>query len=283
MPYQGLAVMRGSVPHWTGDIGFVKDKLTEPLHWKRPRRIFVNSMSDLFHYKVQDAWIDKIFAVMALSPQHQFQVLTKRPERMLEYCKTLGQHNSVDRVSQAMKGLSDKGAFYSLKPGGWCFPNVWLGVSVEDQKTADERIPILLQTPAAVRWVSYEPALGPVDFRAIHYGGIAEIDSLTGDHGVYRPLAGKSESKILWIVVGGESGPGARPFDIQWARTTIAQCKDAGVAVFMKQICKNGRKIEYEEFPPDLQVYGVRITSTARVDQGVHAQGLRSPGPDQRQ
>jgi len=184
--YKGLTkkTKSGEI-HWTGVVRFVESALDKPLHWKKPRRIFVNSMSDLFHEKVKDEWIDRIFAVIAEAPQHTFQILTKRPERMREW---------VTR-SRPLP-----------------LPNVWLGVSVEDQETADERIPLLMQTPAAVRWVSYEPALGPVDFSSWLGGGLD------------------------WIVVGGESGPGARRFDLAWARQTIAQCRAAGVAVFVKQM-----------------------------------------------
>ena len=118
-----------------------------------------------------------------------------------------------------MKAItSERGAFYRLGPNGWNFPNVWLGVSVEDQNTADERIPLLLQTPAAVRFVSYEPALGLVDFNAIPNrwkGNGAGID---------------------WVIVGGESGPRARPFDLRWALNTVEQCRKAGVACFVKQV-----------------------------------------------
>jgi protein gp37 len=114
-------------------------------------------------------------------------------------------------------------------------PNVWLGVSVEDQKTADERIPLLLQTPAAVRWISAEPLLGPVDLRTIQHDRMVEIDALTGDHGVYRPLAGRSDRHLDWVVVGGESGSGARPMEEAWARSLRDQCVAAGVAFHFKQ------------------------------------------------
>lgn len=196
-PYEGLAKWRTiggpecavathpeREPQWTGEVRFIEERLTDPFRWSKPKRIFVNSMSDLFHEKVKDEWIAEIFSIMARTPQHVYQILTKRPERMR-------QHGRCNCYSKPL-------------------PNVWLGVSVEDQKTADERIPPLLETPAAVRWVSYEPALGPVDFRF--------------------------SDRLHWIVIGGESGPGARPFDIQWARDVIAQCKAAGVPCFVKQL-----------------------------------------------
>jgi protein gp37 len=195
-----------NISRWTGEVELVEKQLEDPLRWKKPRRIFVNSMSDLFHEKVQEEWLAKIFKVMVDSPRHTFQILTKRPERMLE----------------VMKGFTEFSTPFRGKP----LPNVWLGVSVEDQATADERIPLLNQTPAAVRWVSYEPALGPVDF----YG-----------------------TRIDWLVCGAESGPGARPMDIEWARSAKRQC-GYDVPFFMKQICEKGRKIPVMDWPSDLQV-----------------------------
>jgi len=187
-------------PRWTGKVELVEKHLDDPLHWKIPRRIFVNSMSDLFHEALPDEVIDRVFAVVTLCPQHAFQVLTKRPERMLSYCSsnaTLGRLVSLVAKSIGIEGVTVNWTWKDDGFTGVHFPNVWLGVSVEDQKTADERIPLLLQTPAAVRFVSYEPALGPVDWRQIPH--------------------------LDWVIVGGESGPGARPFDIAWARNTIAQ------------------------------------------------------------
>jgi protein gp37 len=159
-------------PVWTGEIRAAPDHvLTQPLRWRRPRRIFVNSMSDLFHEAVPDAWIDRIFAVMALAPQHTFQVLTKRPERMRAYISDLsrdaeGLFNALScvRLKRAAEYVvrNDPRPAYDWKPG-WPLPNVRLGVTAEDQPRADERIPILLDTPAAKRFVSIEPMLGPVD------------------------------------------------------------------------------------------------------------------------
>lgn len=242
--YHGLVQSTPGGPKWTGKVEFFEHILLEPLKWRKPCRVFVNSMSDLFHEKVTDEMLDKAFAVMALTPQHTYQILTKRPERMREYFAN--PFDRLDAIGSACKASFGKTLIGD--PVGLCsipdsvyvdelpLPNVWLGVSVEDQNTADERIPLLLQTPAAVRWVSYEPALGPVDLRHIHHDDTVEIDALTGDHGVIRPLQGRSDKHLDWIVVGGESGPGARPFDIQWARDIIAQCKAADVPVFVKQL-----------------------------------------------
>lgn len=209
-PYYGLAIRNGTTgAHWTGAIRFMESQLTLPLRWRSPKRIFVNSMSDLFHEKVQDEWIEKILNVILKCPQHTFQVLTKRAARMYEW---------FDREWR----IWGKPA----KP----IKNLWLGVSCEDQPTADERIPLLLQTPGAVRWVSYEPALAPVDFTAFNLKRAAYGDSaIFSDRHAHRP-------GLHWIVIGGESGPGARPFNIEWARDVIAQCKAAGVPCFVKQM-----------------------------------------------
>lgn len=218
---------------WTGEVRFDEAKLTQPLHWKRPRRIFVCAHGDLFHDAVPDEWIDRVFAVMALCPQHTFQVLTKRSARMLEYARRAqpcGEHWLAGHDGTA--GVI------------WPLPNVWLGVSVEDQTRADERIPDLLATPAAVRWISAEPLLGPVDLTV--YRDDQLIEALTGDRqdGVIMradfSLVGINSKfsngpKIDWVVVGGESGPGARPMHPDWARTLRDQCAAAGVPFFFKQ------------------------------------------------
>lgn len=179
------------------------DRLDQPLHWRKPRRIFVNSLSDLFHEDVPDQFIDKVFAVMGSEEagQHTFQVLTKRPERMLRYTQRFTRHDiEFDKL----------------------FPQVQLGVSIEDQRTADERIPILLQTPAAVRFVSAEPLLGPISFSRDLLSAMERRE--TGDVG------------LDWVIVGGESGPGARPCDIAWIRSIVQQCQGGGVKVFIKQL-----------------------------------------------
>lgn len=202
------------------------NRLDIPMHWKKPQRVFVNSMSDLFHEDVPDEFIDQVFAVMALCPQQTFQVLTKRPERMRQYLShTTGPDNVLTRVVHAAQGIEMARGQHKPDGPGWPYRNVWLGVSVEDQATADERIPQLLETPAALRWVSYEPALGPVDFTGSHWW----------DHR-YQWWPKLFNKPLDWIVVGGESGPGARTFDVAWARSTVEQCKAAGVPVFVKQL-----------------------------------------------
>ena len=202
-----------------------EDMLTAPLRWRRPRRVFLCSMTDLFADFVPDEWIDRIFAVMALADRHVFQVLTKRPERMAVY---LGTGDREDRIDEAIPPMTACHADLD-RSGRWPLPNVWLGVSVEDQATGDERVPLLLKTPAAVRWVSYEPALAATDFRR----WLAPEQPLDAD---YRPTIPASRLRGLdWLVCGGESGPDSRPFDLAWARSAIAQCRAAGVPIFVKQ------------------------------------------------
>jgi protein gp37 len=200
--YEGLVILGSKLksppttaPRWTGAIRLADERtLTLPLRWRRPRRIFVNSMSDLFHEAAYEGWIDQVFEVMRQCPQHIFQILTKRPENMLHYLTT------VDRPFPS-----------------WPWSHVWLGISCEDQKTADERIPFLLDTSAAARWVSYEPALGPVDFRP------------------WLTVTRERDHMLDWIVAGGESGPGARPAHPDWFRSVRDQCVAAGVPFFFKQ------------------------------------------------
>lgn len=239
------------------DIKLRPDKMEQPLHWRRPRRIFVNSMSDLFHPDVPDNYIDKVFAVMALCPQHTFQVLTKRPERMRDYlrdrkenvCESLA-FNAPDgeRVIELLGGewippqigefgrLELRGYFDGFKIP-WPLPNVWIGVSVENQKAADERIPLLLQTPAAVRFLSCEPLLGPVN--------LFQAGALSG--GVVNEIEFSAHGNIDWVIAGGESGPGARPMDEEWVRSLKDQCVAAGVSFFYKQKLERGRKVELPE------------------------------------
>jgi protein gp37 len=199
--FHGFAEMRGGEARWTGKLALVESALSLPLSWRKPRRIFVNSMSDLFHEALPDAAIDKIFFVMSLCPQHTFQILTKRAERMRQY---------MDRCAARMRQAA-------LDIAAWPLPNVWIGVSTENQSTAEERIPQLLETPAAVRFVSAEPLLGPIDFTRFFH---SPIDFTTGLH---------------WIIVGGESGPRARPMHPDWVRDIREQCAASDVPFFFKQ------------------------------------------------
>ena len=232
-----FAVMRDSGPRWTGKVELIESALELPLHWRKPRRIFVNSMSDLFHESLPNEAIDRVFAVMALCPQHTFQVLTKRPERMVAYL-TGGPWGHIEQRASETIGTRREIPVEHLP-----LAHVHFGISCENQETADARIPLLLQTPAAVRFLSLEPLLSPVDLSKWH-------NTVSG--------IGDSSSEILvgihQVIVGGESGPGARPMHPDWVRSIIQQCKAARVAVFVKQICARGRKIPFELWPADLQV-----------------------------
>jgi protein gp37 len=234
------------------DLRLAPDKLTEPLKWKKPRRVFVNSMSDLFHKDVPDEYIRRVFAVMSTAGQHTFQVLTKRADRMADWFADA--ENSLS-MCQAEFIVADKyleaittptgrrrkndsrainGTRLGLGDGNyWPLPNVWLGVSVEDQKRADERIPHLLRTPAAVRFLSCEPLLGQVDLSG-YFGGA--YVGLPGDKVIPNYNFG-----IDWCIVGGESGPKARPCNVDWIRAIRDQCKAASVPCFVKQLGKEPR------------------------------------------
>jgi len=224
--YSGLA--RAGV--FTGEVRLVSDRLDQPLRWRRPRRVFVNSMSDLFHDAVPDEFIVEVFARMWWSPKHTFQVLTKRHGRLRSL---LSQIEEQLRQRETDLGLVD-----CPTPLRWPLPNVWLGVSVENQKWADIRIPALLDTPAAVRWLSCEPLLGRIDLtqwlspRRAEWGEpYAEPTSPAGL--VVRDLI--LRPGIDWVVVGGESGPAARPMHPDSARLLRDQCTAAGVPFFFKQ------------------------------------------------
>lgn len=235
--YAGTVMPSKAGPVWTGKIGIATDRiLTAPLRWRAPRRIFVNSTSDLFHEDVPDEAIDRIFAVMALSPQHTFQVLTKRSARMREWFADPDRADNVGLAALAIAGSLPRG--HRCLP--WPLPNVWLGVSAEDQMRADERIPDLLATPAAIRFVSAEPLLGPIDLAEISFWSECCIPEYGGDgHELLpalRPEYRRGRGPGLdWIITGGESGPGARPMHPAWARSIRDQCAAAGVPFFFKQ------------------------------------------------
>ena len=222
--YSGLINRSRIGPIWNNIVRLDEASLNQPLRWKRSRRIFVNSMSDLFHEELSDQDIDRVLAIIALCPQHTFQVLTKRPERMLEYMNKV----SLKRLASAIRSPSNlaicthkaramisgeppaAAQMYRCAKPSWPLPNLWLGVSVEDQKRANERVPLLLETPAALRFISCEPLLGPVDMK----GSMPFLD---------------------WIIAGGESGPKARPMHPFWARGLRDQCAKYGIPFFFKQ------------------------------------------------
>ena len=220
--------------------------------WQKPKyagaRVFVSDMTDLFGEWVPDEWLDRIFGAMALASAVTFQVLTKRPEQMRAYFADKDLWFKVKIAAANMKD-DDPG----LLP--WPLPNIWLGVSVENQRWADERIPILLDTPAAVRFLSCEPLLGPVDLTG-DFARYSEAGLIARDEtGYFEPhVWALAKNAISWVIVGGESGPKHRPFDPDWARSTVAQCRKAGVACFVKQLggARPGNRIF--ELPPDLRV-----------------------------
>jgi protein gp37 len=294
--YAGLTKPSKAGPVWTGRVNLAPEHImTKPLTWRKPKRIFVNSMSDLFHESIPDAWIDRVFAVMALASWHQFLLLTKRQERMRAYCSDPQTPVRIARLILDMAYAGHIKGDLAVRPLGnrqheddpefvvWPLPNVWKGVSVEDQPRADERIPILLDTPARVRWISAEPILGPVDVRPwlsgsyecasqcgwrsgdapsreyCHACGITseifeEFCSACGaqDFGHICPhcestaVQGHPDTPCLdWIVAGGESGPGARPMHPDWARSLRDQCEAAGVPFLFKQW---GEWIDFRQF-----------------------------------
>lgn len=214
--YFGLTQMSKGGPVWTGKVSLHPELLDWPLHRRKPLRIFVNSMSDLFHEDVPDDFIAQVWFTMACTQQHTFQILTKRPQRMLEWLTRHGQN--------AVFAGEEPEYQESLKRHGWPLRNVWLGVSVEDQASADERIPLLLQAPAAVRWISAEPLLGPVGLYLPHANWATHPDN-------------KEETATVldWVVAGGESGPGARPMHPDWVRSLRDQCAHARIPFFFKQ------------------------------------------------
>jgi protein gp37 len=233
---------------WTGEVRFDEKHLLDPLRWRRPRKIFVCAHGDLFHEKVPDEWIDRVFAVMAQAQQHTFQVLTKRPERMRAYISAFRPSPPSDGFvtrGGVPHNRSPKGAPI-FSPARWPLPNVWLGTSVEDQTRADERIPVLLDTPAAIRWLSCEPLLGPVDLSEWFFCPTSldqqpMMDPTTGVYECcakcdYTGIAGFSDLPIVdWVVAGGESGPNARPMHPAWARSLRDQCAAAVVPFLFKQ------------------------------------------------
>lgn len=281
--YQGTTQKTKAGFVWTGKVNAAPESiLTAPLRQKKPTDYFVNSMSDLFHPAVPDALIDRVFAVMALCPQHVFKILTKRPDRMREYVSDDRTQGRIARViidwlldkviawrePWPVRSIGDIDEPTDLALKQWPLPNVWKGTSVEDQPRADERIPHLLATPAALRFLSMEPLLGPVDLApwldpetdcqgcddGEGYGNRCAsrdiprkeqcpwryaVQTVT-EHGPYSEdgVPSKITSEVVkldWVIVGGESGPGARPMHPDWARSLRDQCAHASVPFFFKQ------------------------------------------------
>lgn len=232
MPYEGLTRIVNGHPAWTGEVRMITELLDQPLRWTRPRRIFVNSMSDLFHESVPDSFIDRVFAVMWAchfcdggQSKHVFQILTKRAKRMRDYLRQdRREHWARAAINLAGKYDPD-GIFDDIANAQGSHPRIWLGVSVENQATADERIPLLLETPAAIRWISAEPLLSPMSL-VVPFDG-ATVNAVRG--------ALPGIPRLDWVVAGGESGSHARPSHPDWLRAMRDQCKAAGVPFLFKQ------------------------------------------------
>lgn len=284
-PYAGLTERRAHRTQWTGQIQLVDEALDQPLHRRHARRIFVNSMSDLFHEQVPFEFVHRIFETIRRTPHHTYQILTKRPARMRAF---------ITDYLRPRETLGWANGFYS---------HVWFGVSVEDQQTANERIPLLLSTPAAVRWVSAEPLLGPVDLRQWQYsygcpcgwGGdcpdascaecgwrgdsassgdpcpdcnarlkdssaCPKCNATTRDGSDFGP---NHLPPLNWVVVGGESGPRARPCHVGHLRHIVRQCHAAQVPVFVKQL---GARPYLDEGSLEAKEWGAFDPDVARMD-----------------
>jgi protein gp37 len=234
-----------AVSEWDGTVQFVESQLLKPLSWKKPKKIFVCSMADLFHENVPFEWIDKVMAVVALCPQHTFQVLTKRPERALQYFSQpklwvkwyeAALAHLWGAIGENFGGLINLQQYFIEQH--FPLPNCWIGTSTENQVMADKRIPILLQIPAAVRFLSCEPLLGEINLKIIPN----------------------------WVICGGESGTDSRPCHVEWLKSIVQQCQSAKTPVFVKQLGANayyqGQRFqtrdkkggEIEEFPQQLKI-----------------------------
>ncbi|MBD6620016.1 phage Gp37/Gp68 family protein [Komarekiella sp. 'clone 1'] len=259
-----------AVSKWDGTVQFVESQLLKPLHWRKPKKIFVCSMADLFHANVPFEWIDQVMAVVALCPQHTFQVLTKRPERALEYFsqpklwvkwyEAAKEHLRCE-IGEKFGGLINLQQYFIEQP--FPLPNLWLGISTENQAMADKRIPILLQIPAAVRFLSCEPLLENIQLSAIADSNWQHNLSWHPGQpmGTIDPLP-----QLSWVILGGESGPGSRPCHIEWLESIVQQCTESNTPVFVKQLGANahhqGQRLqtrdrkdgEIDEFPEQLRI-----------------------------
>lgn len=259
-PYQGLTVLRPKTAKrpgvdWSGRVHFIPDALDEPLSWRKPQRVFVNSMSDLFHDGLDNEQIAAVFGVMAACPQHTFQVLTKRPKRAAEWFKWIASAADPDGGPGSAIACGIHAANYGANvdclglPDRWPLPNVWLGVSAENQDTYNERVPVLVhQCTAALYWVSAEPLLGPLKLR------------------------GTGHIHLGWVVAGGESGAGARPFDTRWPRSLIRECRESGIPIFVKQL--GARPCMRETAWQNLRESAVPLLSPRSEHETVRSAGL---------
>jgi len=262
--FAGLTERANGRVDWTGQVNLLPERLEQPFRWRNPRKVFVNSLADLFHKNVPDEFIAQVFEVMAATPQHTYQVLTKQQARLrawLNRCQPWSgyiTHNGHPPSSYGGSGV------IVGNTDTWPLRNVWIGVSVESQKWADIRIPALLDTPAATRFVSAEPLLGPVNlapwlpvpagaFCEAHWSWLCGNDINGGEC---------RRTRLSWVIAGGESGPGARPMSEDWARAIVWQGRSTRVPVFVKQLGSVlGRQMgagskggDWDAWPEDLRV-----------------------------
>lgn len=277
--YQRVTGYVNEWTHWLGDVYCDKSVLDKPLHWRRPRKIFVCSMGDLFHEKVPFEFIDKVMAVIALCPQHTFQILTKRIERAAEYVLQEPRGEIDHAILDGMAYFIGRGQPYAGKGltkhlkgenGLWPLNNLWFGTSISTQADADKNIPILLQIPAAVRFVSLEPMLERIDLTDIHPRlGLSQdvITDFTEDTKQFNEKYKKhlkdpleDEQRLDWVIIGCESGPKARLCSPEDIRDAVRQCREANVPVFIKQVpvdcnsCHDKCSKNPKEWPEDLRI-----------------------------
>lgn len=259
-------------PDWTGRVNLLHERLLQPLKWKKPETVFLNSLSDLLHKNVPDDFILQVFAVMAVTPRHTYQVLTKRHGRMRSLLGSPRFEADVRALTWSLDG-------HSARRVNWPLPNVHLGISAEHQRWLDIRLPALLATPAAVRWVSAEPLIGPLSFWPEDHAGherddIGEFGGWTwtcldcsGPEDEEPRIPWKTYDRsegigVDWVVAGGESGPGARRCELEWLRALRDECTAANVPFFAKQLGSVlGRELgagskggDFDAFPDDLKV-----------------------------
>lgn len=289
MPYEGLTRIVNGHPAWTGEVRMIPELLDQPLRWTRPRRIFVNSMSDLFHENVPDYFIDRVFGVMwachVCDKQHVFQILTKRAKRMRDYMMQDRRAQWARAAAFVAGGYDPDGMFDDIANLQGPHPRIWLGVSAENQATADERIPLLLETPAAIRWISAEPLLGAIDLWPSAYLPCPNVDDciMDPDTGAYEccrqcDYTGVSnEIGIDWVVAGGESGPHARPSHPAWFRTLRDQCNDAGVPFLFKQW---GEWVDERHAHLDQPIASRLRKTVSRLASDGTVYPMRGPGPE---
>lgn len=239
----GLTIDTKAGPVWNGEVRFNEQWLLQPLNWRRARMIFVCAHGDLFHESVPDEWIDRVFAVMALAPWHTFLVLTKRADRAQKYLTATDVGARIGKAERPLACITDffkpKNGIANVHLGTRRYlplPNVWLGVSVEHQDAAEERIPHLLATPAALRWISAEPLLGRVDLERVCWNYVSAEVAFQFDRSPGGDVAElKRVFGVDWVVAGGESGIRARPMRLAWIRELRDQCAASKVAFLFKQ------------------------------------------------